>query len=165
MSYEMNPSDIFVYGKNGEMYSTIKSVMAGNGRLSEFDFQFLTAMFGVGQREFPEEKKENTYSTISRVSYGRNSIEFDIRFGLVTILRNLSDEYTDLVNNKAFVKNSNGEKYSELPNVGAFYGSLNAGVPALYEVLNVYDIRDDKSAFDALNDYLDSEYSEVEKLV
>lgn len=157
----MNPSDLFIYGSLGDKYAEIKQILAGNNRLSEVDFQLLVALFGLNKNVPHVPDTEKNYATISRVSYQRYSMEFDVRFGLITILSHLNSDYSNMINNVAFQKNNAGEKYSELTNVSTFYDAIRSGIDPLFNLLNVYDIESDADIFSAISEYLDEEYAKI----
>jgi hypothetical protein len=165
MDYKMKSSDVFIRGEIGDKYPKIKSALGSSGRLNEPDFQLLVALFGLDQNESESVVEGKDYSTISRVGYEHNVTEFDIRFGLVTILKHLDDDYQTVTNKMAFVKNASGESYEKLPNVSAFYKALRSGIRPLYDILNIDNINDNASVYRALNRYLDDEYSEVQALI
>ena len=167
--YAMNPTDIFINGPRSKRYSRLREIFysddrVSNRRLTMYDFQFLLALVGLREEhdgEIPGKSENTDFTTIGRVPYSRNENEFDARFGLVTILTSLDEEYDTVLNHKAFLKNSHGEKYTELPNVSVFYKSLFAGTDKLYDELAEDDISDDESIFDALYNIINDGYLDL----
>lgn len=154
--YQMSSSDITFKFKTEE-YQKLISFFEKN-EVSNTKAQFLLALMGY-DAEKKINLKENDGSnerTISRVVYQHSSNEFDSYFGLLTILDNLDKPYKQVINKKAFLKNTKGEKYTELINVSTFYEYLLGGIDSCYNVLSIYDdkIDNEKEVFDALYEYL-----------
>ena len=82
--------------------------------------------------------------------------EMDQNFGIIIIINNKKLPYGQLLNNKAFLKNSNGKKFFELDNVSEFYQSLLGGIEPLHDLIFEYG-SDKNDIFDGLFEKLTDE--------
>jgi len=136
--------------------------------LDMVEFTFLLALFGYKNHScVPLDTVEgDTEHTFSRVSYNKNSIEYDAYFGLFTILTNQDKSYDDVINHLAFLKTSHTSyKYSQLPNVQTYYGYVLGGIQPLFDLCNNYDMKDSVELFDSIYEYLEeiADFSEIYK--
>lgn len=150
-----DPQDILIKYK-AEQFKKIENTL---GRYFDIvELTFFLALIGYKNKsciplDYTEGEIEHTFS---RVSYSRNSVEYDAYFGLFTILTNRDKKYDELINNLAFLKTSNTNyKYSQLPSVQTYYGYVLGGIQPLYDICNRYDINDSVEIFDSLYEYLD----------
>lgn len=163
----MKPSDIIITGSDGKKYKRIKNALGGskNGgpRLSERDFQLLVALFGLNHGTTDvdisgESSEEVDKAEISRTSYSRDEMNFDVAFGLITIIKNYQDDYHKIVDKVAFQKNGDGKdsvNYRDLPNVSAFYDALRDGISPFYDMLNTVGSLQPDDVYKSINRYID----------
>lgn len=167
MNSKMSSADIkFRYEQ--DKFEKIRKVLESNQRLSYPDLQFVLALFGVNSNNsIPISSISGDKSfEISRTVYDKNSIDFDSRFGLLTILMNDEKEYAEVVNNLAFQKNGDGRtRYQDLINVSTFYGCFLGGIEPLYELLNKYNIESDVEIFNSLYDLVLESEEEIIKVL
>lgn len=154
-SNQMNPSDFQFYYKTDEYNRSAEYLESHN--LNGEQVQLLTALFGLNNskkikldtREADGTKKRS----LSRTVYQRSIVEMDRDFGLITIVDNYKEAYNDILNKKAFLKNSEGKKYFELPNVSTFYQYFLGGIETMDDIVFQYGTNED-DIFDAVYEYL-----------
>lgn len=153
MNNEMNPSD-FTFQFKTDQYGNIYTFFSHH-RLNAVDIQFLTALFGsnLGKKVSLSEKDGSDQRNLSRTVFSKNEPDMERNFGLITILNNQDLSYNSLLNEKAFLKNNNGEKFFELDNVSEFYQSFLGGIQPLDDLISEYG-HDENDVFDGLYDYL-----------
>lgn len=156
---QMNPTDIpFKY--RVDKYEQLSEFLLSNSQLNGEKTQFLFALTGIEDGEkIPLDTKDSSPKehTLSRVTYNRNIVSMERDFGLITIIDSLNEPYNEVLNNKAFLKNSDeGVRYLSLPNVSTFYEYLLGGIDPLYDIVMGYGT-EDTQIFDALYDYLMSD--------
>lgn len=117
--------------------------------------QFLLALMGHNtENRIPLGTKDDSKErSLSRVVFNKNAPTVERNIGLITILNNLDLPYQELLNNRAFLKNSNGEKFFSLPNISEFYESLLGGIEPLNDLIFQYGQNKD-DIFESLYDYL-----------
>ncbi|KRK71363.1 hypothetical protein FD49_GL001316 [Latilactobacillus sakei subsp. sakei DSM 20017 = JCM 1157] len=151
----MNPTDFSFYYQTEE-YTRSDNFLSNHG-LSGEGVQFLTALLGINNsskialdnRPNGEVKKRS----LSRTVYQRAMVEMDRDFGLLTIIDSLNEPYTEVLNKKAFLKNTNGERYFELPNVSTFYQYFLGGIEYVDEIIFQYGDKEE-DIFDSIYEYL-----------
>ena len=140
-----------------EKFEKIRNILESSLRLSFPELQFVLALFGLNYgKSIPirTSSGEKTYER-SRTVYDKNSIDFDARFGLITILMNDEKEYSEVINDFAFQKNGDGKiRYQDLINVSTFYGAFLGGIEPLYSLLDKYDINSDVEVFNSIYEYI-----------
>ncbi|WP_253733190.1 hypothetical protein [Latilactobacillus curvatus] len=68
----------------------------------------------------------------------------------------MNESYTQVLNKKAFLKNTNGERYIELPNVSTFYQYFLGGIEYVDEIIFQYGDKEE-DIFDSIYEYLTDE--------
>lgn len=158
-SIKMKSSDI-VFEYHAEEYERIETLLRDNGFKKINDIQLLFALFGLNNNSKIDlkEKFGTKIHTFSRVSYDKYSFEYDINFGLITILKNNAQNYKEVLNKMAFLKNGvKDEAFSSLINVKTFYEYFLGGIVPFFEILNEDNINDSSDVFSVLFDYVTDE--------
>lgn len=154
----MNPTDFSFYYQT-EKYTRDDNFLS-NHRLSGEKIQFLTALFGINNNSKialnDYGKDESQKRTLSRTVYQKTMVEMDRDFGLLTIIDSLNESYTQVLNKKAFLKNTNGERYIELPNVSTFYQYFLGGIEYVDGIIFQYGDKEE-DIFDSIYEYLTDE--------
>ncbi|WP_220728766.1 hypothetical protein [Apilactobacillus xinyiensis] len=167
MYESMKPTD-FTFNYKTEEFNKIFDFCDKNSYLSVDNIQLLLALLGFNNYEDElVDIKSNDGSdnrTLSRVSYERYTSNFDRNFGLLTILKNLDLSYNELLNKKAFEKNSNGERYLEMPNVRNFYSCLLSGIKPMYDIMNEEYGFEKIDVFDSLTEYINDNEDVINKI-
>ena len=157
MNNQMNPSD-FIFHYKTDKFGIVDNFLSKYG-LNAVQVQFLTALVGSNNNvKVPLSMKDETSSrSFSRTVFSKNAPEMERNYGLITILNNPDEEYNELLNKKAFLKNTNGEKFLDLDNVNNFYQSFLGGIEILYDRLSEYGHADENDMFNSLSEYLNED--------
>lgn len=103
--------------------------------------------------------------TISRTVYQRSETYTESSMGLMTILDNLNEDYSNIINNVAFAKMTDqGLSFTKLPNVQTFYSYMLGGIEPFYEEIFEYG-KSDESIGRKLYDMVMEDDDDVEKLI
>lgn len=132
-----NPVDIkFEYG--AKEFKLLNNFI--EGYIKEFpEFLLLLALIGYKNNSkinLSVKDENNESHTISRTVHQRAEIFCESSYGLITILDNLDEDYSKVINKLAFVKTSNENKsFIQLPNIQTFYSYMLGGIKPFYNEL------------------------------
>lgn len=157
-SLKINSADIQVRYQV-EKYEKIADFLS----LNSIDIQFLFSLVGFNNSnkiELTTTDDSPKSHTFSRTVFDKNTNEMERRFGLLTIVDSLDEPYNDVLNNKAFIKNSKSkEKYSSMPNVATFYQFLLGGIDPLNRIIFRYGA-DPEDTLSSIYEYLTEDSNE-----
>ena len=167
-NYQNSPTD-FTLRYEVQTYQRIEKLFdVQEGRTPQL--HFLLALLGlVAEKRIPLDKKDSrsdeTRAFSIRTMYIRDATDFDLYYGLVTILDNLDDDFDQLVNEVAFEKTGvNGRKFYEMQNVKTFYEYLIGGIEFFKE--NFFDYgHDSVQVADCIHDFLMDDDQEITELL
>lgn len=152
----MNSSDIIIRYK-AEEYSKAENEL--KDYLPTYEKHLLFSLIGInrGLRIKLVTKTSDQKREISRTVFSNYTFEYERSFGLISIIDGYTDNYNEVLNQRAFLKNSNGESYSSLPNVKGFYEYLLGGIEPLNEILYENGDKDPNDIFESIYEYVTDE--------
>lgn len=131
--------------------------------LSDNEFnnlQFMLALLGFNsKRKVPLESKtnEDSRSFSIRTTYFKKASEFDVNYGLISILDNLEKNYSEVVNHIAFEKTFiHNRPFFKMENVETFYQYMLSGLD-FYEVEFLKYGNKTSDIVDAINEFLEKD--------
>lgn len=103
------------------------------------EFLLLLSLYGFKHRSKIDLSKRDDNSEsheISRTVHQRAETFCESSYGLMTILDNLEQEYSVVINKLAFAKMTDeGKSFTQLPNVQTFYSYMLGGIKPMYNEL------------------------------
>lgn len=139
------------------VYKNIEKLLEEQGGETH-DLHFMLAMLGINSdRKIDLNYKDdsNEPRTFSlRTMYPRNENDFDVYYGLLTILDNLDKEPEEVVGKLAFEKTGlNNTTFLKLTNVKTFYEYMLGGISVFEENFFVYG-HNAVDVVDSIHDFL-----------
>ena len=142
--YKNNATDL-ILRYNASTYRKLEKMMGiSNGSSSMVPFHLMLALLGLeeGKRIPVTEKNGDRVDDRSfslRTVYQKEATNFEVYFGLLTILDNLDEDYEKVVSQWAFEKTEvNNTPFLKMKNVQTFYEYMIGGLEVIKETFLRY---------------------------